>query len=700
MRNYAIIFVSLFFLIGCEDTCENTGSWEAPDDPLDLVGVHAALLPNGKVLTFGYNDRNALGESEGKFQVWNPETRSPEGESTLIEGWNPFCSGHSFLGDGRLFIAGGHVHWPGESGAENVATIDLDESGNPNWNIDFKAMGNNRWYPTVVTLANGNAQVIGGSSPVLADNWAGTNDDYEYYDLLNDRYVNQNVTTIDYPEDGSFNYPSNDDRQKVASGKRLAGLYPLTHLLPKPDGDSAPNGVLFVLTESFLRLYNPSTNRIINTKIDVGGFRTWWTQGSSVLLPITIDQNGNPPNTVKVMVIGGGSKGTNDENAPALSDIKIFTYDVNAQTISETQQFESAGRLMGDGILLPDGNVLIVGGAETGYANINKDRTLQATLLKVADGDRIVGYRDLADAGQDRGYHASALLLPDASVMVCGGNGNWLGMDGPEEEFPSVEVFSPPYIDDPSLVRPIISNAPETLGLDQEFSITVNDPEVLSKIVLVRHGSRTHSLDTDQRLINFTAVKTLLNDGQVQLTARMPDDASYIPPGPYMIFVLKEITEDSEVICPQDYIPSRAKHILINNTLEKPNESIEEISIRLTTGADNLRGDNRAFIEVYDRNDDLLAEIKLNDRGASFANGSTNTFNYTFALPISLRNLAYLKLRHTSGIDNLELDPDNWNINEINVRLRTGTTWRTQIDRTGTPLIRLSKTYKDWKIDF
>ncbi|WP_340198570.1 galactose oxidase-like domain-containing protein [Ascidiimonas sp. W6] len=700
MRNYVIVFVSMFFLTGCNDTCENLGSWETTEDSMELVAVHAALLPNGKVLTFSYNDRNALEESEGKYQIWNPETRSPEGENTYIEGWNPFCSGHSFLGDGRLFIAGGHVHWPGESGAENVATINLDESGNPNWDIDFKAMGNNRWYPTVVTLANGNAQVIGGSSPILAYNWAGTNDDYEYYDLLNDRYVNKNITTIDYPEDGAFNYPSNDERQEVASGKKLAGLYPLTHLLPKPDDGSAPDGILFVLTESFLRLYNPTTNRIINTKIDVGGFRTWWTQGSSVLLPIPIDENGNPPDTVKVMVIGGGTKGTNDENVPALSDIKIFTYDVNAQTISETQKFESAGRLMGDGILLPDGNVLIVGGAKTGYANTNQDRFLKATLLKIVNGERVAGYRDLADAEEDRGYHASALLLPDASVMVSGGNGNWLGMDGPEEELTSVEVFSPPYIDNPLLTRPIIFDAPETLQLDQEFSVTVNDPDVASRIVLVRHGSRTHSLDTDQRLLNFTAVKTTLSDGRIRLTARMPDDASYIPPGPYMIFVLKEIVEDSEDICPQDFIPSKAKHVLVSNYLEKTNEMVEEISVRITTGEDDLRGDNRAFIEIYDRNDDLLGEIKLNDGGESFANGSINTFNYTFDSSISLRNFAYIKVRHTSGIDNVVLDPDNWSINQITARLRSGINWRTQIDLSGEPVIRLSETFKDWKVSF
>src|SRR5262249_11102512 len=154
-----------------------------------------------------------------------------------------------------------------------------------------------------------------------ADNWKDVNEDYELFSVANDYLVPHDISEKQLPEDRPFPFPAADHRQKVADGKRLAGLYPLTLLLPNFPGDDAPNGVLFVLTESFIRLYNPSTNRILNPKIDAGGFRTWWTQGSSVLLPIDIDAHGNCPRAVRIMLVGGGSLGTDDVSAPALNDV-------------------------------------------------------------------------------------------------------------------------------------------------------------------------------------------------------------------------------------------------------------------------------------------------------------------------------------------------------------------------------------------
>jgi hypothetical protein len=324
-----------------------------------------------------------------------------------------------------------------------VATAGVDGAGGVTWRRDFDEMEDLRWYPTVVTLANGDGLIIGGSAPFAADNWKDTNEDVEYFSVASDYLVRRNETEREYPRDGAFAYPPGDARQHVSDGERLAGLYPLTHVLPAVPGSDAPNGVLFVLTESFLRLYNPTTNAILRPKIDVGGFRTWWTQGSSVLLPIDIDTAGRGPDEVHVMVIGGGTLGKQDAGAPAWGDADVWRYSVSGRSLAPAGTIAlGRNRLMGDGVLLPDGNVVVVGGAEIGYTNENSRRVRFAELVQPPGPGTPGAALDLEESVELRGYHASALLLPDGAVFVTGGNGNW--NNAPVQEFTSVDVFEPP----------------------------------------------------------------------------------------------------------------------------------------------------------------------------------------------------------------------------------------------------------------
>ena len=50
----------------------NSGSWSAVM-PWPLIGLHAALLPDGRVLTFGTDEK---GEQGGQkiYDIWDPHT--------------------------------------------------------------------------------------------------------------------------------------------------------------------------------------------------------------------------------------------------------------------------------------------------------------------------------------------------------------------------------------------------------------------------------------------------------------------------------------------------------------------------------------------------------------------------------------------------------------------------------------------------
>src|SRR3954452_15402713 len=85
------------------------GSWTAPVD-WPVVGVHVALLPNGKVLAYDSVGDNATAtypvHDHTRATVWDPKT----GTHTDVQenGFNIFCSGLAHLLDGSVFIAGGN----------------------------------------------------------------------------------------------------------------------------------------------------------------------------------------------------------------------------------------------------------------------------------------------------------------------------------------------------------------------------------------------------------------------------------------------------------------------------------------------------------------------------------------------------------------------------------------------------------------
>lgn len=121
------------------------GKWAAPIT-WPNVAIHAHLLPNGKVLTYGrMNDAPT---------VWDPVTG---GFTTVGEPGDLFCSGHTLLPDGRVLVAGGH------SGTDNVGTFTsyiFDATSN-SWTRSGD-MHNGRWYPTNTTLASGEVLTMSG----------------------------------------------------------------------------------------------------------------------------------------------------------------------------------------------------------------------------------------------------------------------------------------------------------------------------------------------------------------------------------------------------------------------------------------------------------------------------------------------------------------------------------------------------------
>ena len=108
------------------------GRWSFLQD-LSFISPHAHVLPTGKVLLWPNPG------SSQQVHSWDPATGAI---GTLSPpGHNVFCSGHVFLADGRLFVAGGHIETG--VGLPNAATYD---PFNDRW-TNVPTMNAGRWYP-------------------------------------------------------------------------------------------------------------------------------------------------------------------------------------------------------------------------------------------------------------------------------------------------------------------------------------------------------------------------------------------------------------------------------------------------------------------------------------------------------------------------------------------------------------------------
>lgn len=127
------------------------GKWD-PRFDAQIAPQHAHLLPNGKVL---YHDWG------NNVRLWDPATEVFE--TPPAPPYHIFCSGHSILEDGRLFVAGGHVGI--YHGLDDACTY--NPFGNPPtipWWIQVADMNNFRWYPTCTTLSTGEVLVNSGTT--------------------------------------------------------------------------------------------------------------------------------------------------------------------------------------------------------------------------------------------------------------------------------------------------------------------------------------------------------------------------------------------------------------------------------------------------------------------------------------------------------------------------------------------------------
>lgn len=173
--------------------------------------------------------------------------------------------------------------------------------------------------------------------------------------------------------------------------------------------------------------------------------------------------------------------------------------------------------------VLPNGEVL----ATSGVAGTSFDDLSRPVRAAEIWTPRTGTWRTLGSAAVTRGYHATALLLPDGRVLVSGSGD---GVSGTPRQR-NAEIYSPAYMF--AGARPTITAAPNTAQYGTTIRVNSPDAASITDVSLIRLGSVTHAFDNNQRFQKLTFTQDANG-----LAVAIPSNRNITPPGHYMLFIL------------------------------------------------------------------------------------------------------------------------------------------------------------------
>lgn len=458
----------------------STGSW-GPVITFPIVPVSAVLLPGNKLLTFSAYSPTTYstgGQEKTQTAILDLTTGVVSQRQISNTGQEMFCSGIAVLPDGRVLVNGGS-----DSGATSIySPVTNSWTTGPVMNIP-------RAYEGDTTLSTGQVFTLGGS-------WNGG--------------IGGKNGEV-YTPDGSWALLPNVQATSILTSDDPQGVY-------REDNQgwffATANGGVFHAGPSAQMNWFTTTGSGSTTSAGVRGDDADAMNGNAVMYDIG-----------KIFTDGGA---TAYQNAAA-SD-RAYTIDISRGpgvpvTVARQNPMTYA-RAFQESVVLPNGEVLVVGGQPDPVPFTDTDAVLTPELWNPATGR----FALMAAEAVPRTYHSVALLLPDGRVFSGGGG---LCGDGCATNHPDGQIFTPPYLlnaDGSLRVRPTITAAPSAAATGD--TITVRTGGAVSSFDLVRMGAVTHTVDSDQRRIPVASAATGTTSYQVSI----PASSGTVVPGNYMLF--------------------------------------------------------------------------------------------------------------------------------------------------------------------
>ncbi|MHB1081102.1 MAG: PA14 domain-containing protein [Prosthecobacter sp.] len=455
------------------------GNWSAVIPWTPHIPASAAMLPDGRLLTFASNQRTTFpdGPQFTYAAVWDPAmglfTEINNGRHDM------FCGGLSFLQDGRLLVNGGN----GISGTTALASL-FDWRTNE-W-VPAQTMADGRWYNTSIALPNGEVLTAGGNGG-----------------------ANGNGTIEQWNASSGWRRMSGISWQTVANPPIANAIETNWHpfFLVAPDGRVAhfgPHQALDWITATGTGSMTSAGASIPGTHYPKQGAWAMYAPGK--------------------VVVAGGLTAIDDGTVVS----KAFTVDLNGATpvVAPTAPMANA-RSFSNSVMLPNGEVMVVGGNTSGQFFSDLGTVFTPEIWNPTTGQ----WRAVADMSVPRNYHSLAMLLPDGRVWSGGG-----GLSGDAlTDHQDAQVFTPPQLfnaDGTPAVRPVITAAPDRIGPASIF--TVNASDGVQYFSAISMSAQTHSVDTGLRHVRFT--HTNPSPGVYAVTA--PPSINVLTPGYWMMFAV------------------------------------------------------------------------------------------------------------------------------------------------------------------
>lgn len=503
------------------------GRWELLQASTGVSAMHMQLLHNDRVIIF---DRTDFGQSNLSLPNGNcrndPNDRALTVDCTahsieydvatkafrpLMVLTDTWCSSGTVDPDGVLIQTGGF-----NDGERAVRKFSPCDDGTCDWEEINLGLVVRRWYATNQILPDGRAIIIGGRRQF----------NYEFYP--------KHQSTIAGPISLPFLRETHDKEEN--------NLYPFVHL--NVDGN------LFIFSNNRAILFDYRKNAVVRNYpvLSDGEPRNYPSSGSSVLMPL------KPSGTeAEVLICGGAPKGAyncaqnNKTYFGALSTCgRIKITDKSPSWSLETMPM---GRVMGDMILLPTGQVLVINGAGAGAAGWENSRDpLLSPVLYSPDAAAGSRFQVQHQSKTPRLYHSTAVLLRDGRILVGGSNPhiyyNFSGVEYPTDL--SLEAFSPDYLDSGvSSYRPkIVSSAlPLDLCYNKPFTVKFTVEKLSDDVsaTMIAPPFTTHSFSMNQRLLVLATSKVSpTGSSSYGIGVMAPGSAVLAPPGYYTLFVVNQ----------------------------------------------------------------------------------------------------------------------------------------------------------------
>lgn len=463
-----------------------------------LNGLHATVLPNGKLLSYGTTTDGAF--QDGRyFDLWNPELGFvPKAHFTSWDAnrQDSFCSAATWLADGRLLISGGNGQI-----TSNVYSTST--------NTSIKAQANladERWYATMITLPDGSPIIMGGMVPYREDMIRSP-----------DAAVAAGLASMtpEIYQNGAWRSLFGAYSREAFGPDFLRASYPRAWVMP--------SGQVFGVSAERLWSLDPAGGGAVTIH---GPFKT--APNAALADPPNVGATNTAVmfDRAKVLVAGGHGNGTGD-GLRASRQATVIDMSSGSPVLTEQAPMTFPRRFI-NSVVLPDGKVVVTGGTQKGNEN-GANAVYAAEIWNPATGNWSLG----ANAAVFRGYHSFTVLMPNGTILSLGG-----GNPGPVTNL-NAELYYPPQlfrtVDGAAQLapRPVmqainsLSHAPGA-----QMQIDMANASAVSKLVLLGVSSGTHSFNSGQRRIPLS-----FTQDSIRLTTTVPD-ANVTPPGYYQVVAI------------------------------------------------------------------------------------------------------------------------------------------------------------------